>query len=229
MTWFYQTGGAPTELVPAVTWRDMERTIRVAVFDLGNVLIEWDRRLLYRSLFPTEVELTRFLDTVYTLEANERLDRGQSLHDFTAEMAATNPAYAHEVLALRERWIETIGEVNDDVVTILRELRDGGVPVYALSNWNADTFAMVEPKHDFLQWFDGLVISGREGLVKPERAIFDLLAERYGIRLAEAVFIDDSPANVEGARAAGMDAVLFTDAATLRDELTARRLLACSY
>jgi 2-haloacid dehalogenase len=207
----------------------MERTIRVAVFDLGNVLIEWDRRLLYRSMFATDDALERFLDSVYTLEANERLDRGQSLHDFTAELAAANPAYAREVLALRERWIETIGAVNDDVVMILSELRGGGVPVYALSNWNADTFALVEPQHEFLRWFDGIVISGREGLVKPEHAIFELLAARYGFGLAEALFIDDSPANVEGARAAGMDAVLFTDAATLRNDLAARRLLACSY
>ena len=207
----------------------MERIIRVAVFDLGNVLIEWDRRLLYRSMFATDDALAHFLDSVYTVEANERLDRGQSLHDFTAELAAANPDYAHEVLALRERWIETIGAVNDDVVSILRELRDGGVPVYALSNWNADTFELVEPAHDFLRWFDGLVISGREGLVKPERAIFDLLADRYGFGLAEAVFIDDAPANIAGARAAGMDAVLFTDAATLRDDLVARRLLPGAY
>ena len=166
-----------------------------------------------------------FLDSVYTLEANERFDRGQSLHDFTAELAAAHPTYAREVLALRERWIETIGAVNEDVVAILRELRDSGVPVYALSNWNADTFALVEPLHPFLGWFDGLVISGREGLVKPEAAIFELLADRYGFALGDALFIDDSRANVDGARSAGMDAVVFDDAATLRDDLVSRRLL----
>lgn len=203
----------------------MEHAIGVVVFDLGNVLIEWDRCLLYRPMFRNEEALAFFLDSVYTLEANERFDRGQSLHDFTAELAAANPSYAREVLALRERWIETIGAVNEDVVAILRELRDAGVPVYALSNWNADTFALVEPLHPFLGWFDGLVISGREGLVKPEPAIFELLADRYGFALGDALFIDDSRANVDGARSAGMDAVLFDDAATLRDDLVSRRLL----
>jgi HAD superfamily hydrolase (TIGR01509 family) len=203
----------------------MEHAIRVVVFDLGNVLIEWDRGLLYRPMFPNEETLSYFLDSVYTLEANERFDRGQSLHDFTAELAAAHPTYAREVLALRDRWIETIGAVNEDVVAILRELRDAGVPVYALSNWNADTFALVEPLHPFLGWFDGLVISGREGLVKPEPAIFELLADRYGFALGDALFIDDSRVNVDGARSAGMDAVVFDDAATLRGDLVSRRLL----
>lgn len=203
----------------------MERSIRVVAFDLGNVLIEWDRRLLYRSMFATDDALAHFLDEVYTLEANERFDRGLSLHDFTAELAAAHPAYAREVLALRDRWIETIGAVNQDVVAILGELRDRAVPLYALSNWNADTFALIEPKHDFLGWFDGLVISGREGLVKPEPAIFELLADRYNFALDEALFIDDSRANVDGARAVGMDAVVFSDAARLRRELVTRGLL----
>jgi 2-haloacid dehalogenase len=203
----------------------MERAIRVVVFDLGNVLIEWDRRLLYRSMFTTDEALDHFLHAVYTLEANERFDRGQSLHDFTAELAVAHPVHASEVLALRDRWIETIGAVDEAVVAILRELRDKGVPLYALSNWNADTFALVEPHHEFLRWFDGIVISGREGLIKPEPEIYALLAARHGFALTDALFIDDSTANVEGARTVGMDAVVFVDAATLRDELVARSLL----
>lgn len=203
----------------------MRGDVSVVVFDLGNVLITWDRRLLYRPMFATEAELERFLADVYSMEANERFDRGQPLEAFTAELAAAHPAYAREVLALRDRWIETIGAVDEAVVAILRELRDKGVPVYALSNWNADTFALVEPQHEFLQWFDGIVISGREGLVKPEAAIFELLALRHGFALDEALFVDDAPANVDGARAVGMDAVQFTDAGTLRRELVVRRLL----
>jgi 2-haloacid dehalogenase len=198
---------------------------RVVVFDLGNVLITWDRRLLYRSFFPNEEELEHFLDEVYSLEANERFDRGQSLHEFTAELAAAHPRFAAEVLALRERWIETIGPVIEDCVAIVAELRAGGIPLYALSNWNADTFALVEPHHEFLAWFDGVMISGREGLVKPEPAIYERLCARYGFAPCQAVFVDDSPANVAGAAAAGMDAVRFTTAAALRADFVARRLL----
>lgn len=197
----------------------------VVVFDLGNVLITWDRRLLYRQLFASEDELERFLADVYSMEANERFDRGQPLHEFTAELAAAHPHHADAVLALRDRWIETIGPVIDGSVAILRELVDRGVRCFALSNWNAETFALVEPRHEFFDWFDGIVISGREGVVKPDPEIYRILCERHGFAPGEALFVDDSPANVAGARAVGMDAVCFTDPARLRDDLVARGLL----
>lgn len=198
----------------------------VVVFDLGNVLITWDRRLLYRRIFTTEDALERFLDEVYTMEANERFDRGQPLDEFTAELAAAHPEHADAVLALRDRWIETIGPVIDGTVEILRELLACGVRCYALSNWNAGTYALVEPHHEFLGWFDGVVLSGREGLIKPEPAIYRVLCERYGFAPGDAVFVDDAPKNVEAARAVGMDAVHFTGPALLREALVARGLLA---
>jgi 2-haloacid dehalogenase len=198
---------------------------RVVVFDLGNVLITWDRRLLYRKLFADDADLEYFLASVYSLEANERFDRGQSLDEFTASLAAAHPAYAREVLALRSRWIETIGPAIEGTVGVLAELRSRDVPLYALSNWNAETFALVEPRYEFLRWFRGVVISGREGLVKPEPAIYHVLCDRYGFAPELAVFVDDSPANVSAACAIGMDAVLFTDAEALRAELVARDVL----
>ena len=203
----------------------MQGGVRVVVFDLGNVVITWDRRLLYRSMFAAEEDLERFLTEVYSLEANERFDRGQSLDDFTAELAALHPRYTDEVMALRERWVETIGPVIDGSVAILAELRARGVPIYALSNWNAETFALVEPRHEFLRWFDGIVISGREGVVKPEPEIYRVLCARHGFAPREALFVDDSVVNVDGARAVGMDAVHFTGSDALRGALVARGLL----
>ena len=203
----------------------MRGDVSVVVFDLGNVLITWDRRLLYRSMFATEAELDRFLADVYSMEANESFDRGQPLDAFTAELAAAHPTYAREVLALRDRWIETIGPVIDGTVVLLRELVERGVRCVALSNWNAETFALVEPHHEFFGWFDGIVISGREGVCKPAPEIFERCAARYGFRPADALFVDDAPANVAGARAVDMDAVLFTTPDALRADLTARGLL----
>jgi 2-haloacid dehalogenase len=203
----------------------MVRRPSVVVFDLGNVLITWDRRLLYREMFAAEEELERFLTDVYSMAANERFDRGQPLDEFTAELAAAHPRYEREVLALRDRWIDTIGPVIDGSVEILAELRAAGVPCFALSNWNAETFALVEPRHEFFRWFDGIVISGREGICKPAPEIYERCCARHGFAPADALFIDDAPANVAGARAVGMDAVHFTDPALLRADLVARGLL----
>ena len=203
----------------------MATPVCVAVFDLGNVLITWDRRLLYGPMFASPVELEHFLTEVYSLEVNERFDRGQSLSAFTEQLALEHPRYAEQIFALRERWIETVGPVIAGTVAILAELRDARVPLYALSNWNADTFALVEPRHEFLQWFDGVVLSGREGLVKPEPAIYELLCARYGFAPHEALFIDDTAANVDAARAIGMKAELFTTPEKLRAALMTRGLL----
>lgn len=198
---------------------------RAVVFDLGNVCITWDRRLLYRPMFADDAALEHFLTEVYSMEANERFDRGQPLAEFTAELAARHPGYATEVLALRDRWIETIGPVIDGTIALLAELRVAGVPLYALSNWNAETFALVEPNHEFFGWFAGTVISGREGITKPDPAIYRLVCDRYGFAPQHALFVDDSPVNVAAALAVGMDAVHFTDPPALRSALVARGLL----
>ena len=195
------------------------------VFDLGNVLIHWDRRLLYASLFSDPAELEHFLEEVYTLEANERLDRGESLADFCASLAAEHPGYAAEILTLADRWIETMGPAIDGTVEILRELRADGVACFALSNWNADTYAMVEDIHEFLGWFDGVVLSGREGITKPDPEIYRRLLEHHALDAESVFFVDDSPVNVDAARRLGMDAELFTGADDLRLALQARGLL----
>lgn len=198
---------------------------QTVVFDLGNVLITWDRRLLYEQLIDDPDELQHFLDHVLTLEENAVLDRGTPLADMTADLARRHPDHHELIGAFGRRWPETLGPVIDGSVALLGELTAGDVRCFALSNWGADTFAMIEDRYEFLSWFDGLVISGREGMVKPEPEIFELLCERHDVVPGRAVFIDDSPANVAAAAALGFDTVHFTDPASLRAELEQRDLL----
>lgn len=189
------------------------------VFDLGNVLVRWDRRLLYEQLIDDPVELDRFLDEVLTLDVNAELDRGTPLREVTAALAERFPAERVLIEAFAERWTETLGEVLTDTVALLEELRGLPVTLLALSNWGRDTFAMAEPELPFLRHFDGIVISGREGVVKPEPAIFELLCSRHQVVPERAVFIDDSAANVATAGRLGFHTVHFADAARCRDEL----------
>lgn len=200
-------------------------TARVVVFDLGNVLVRWDRRFLYEQVIADPVELDWFLDNVLTLEENAVLDRGTSLHEMTADLARRHPDHAELVLVFRDRWIETMGGVIDGSLQLLRALVARGVPCFALSNWGRDTFALVESGFDWLELFDGVVISGREGVTKPDPAIFELLCERHGIDPAEALFIDDSPANIDTAAALGFATHQFVDPGSLQQELEARALL----
>ncbi|NNC79776.1 MAG: HAD family phosphatase [Acidimicrobiales bacterium] len=200
-------------------------SVSVVVFDLGNVLITWDRALLFGQLIGDPDELNYFLDNVFTLEANQALDRGMPLPEVTARIAAAHPEHADTINELASRWRETLGGPIEESVTILRELKARQVPLYALSNWGADTFGMIQHEFDFLEEFDGLVISGREGVIKPEAEIFAIMCERHGFEPADAVFIDDSAANISAAEALGFDSLLFRSAGELREQLLERGLL----
>lgn len=191
------------------------------MFDLGNVLIEWDRRFLFEKLIPDSVELDRFLDEVLTLDVNADLDRGIALADVTAALVAAHPADRTLIEAFRDRWPETLGAVHTGTVEILDELAETGVRLFALSNWGRDTFLMAEPRLPFLARFDGVVISGREGVVKPEPAIFELLCSRHGVVADAAVFIDDSPVNTQAAARLGFHTVRFISPEQCRAELIA--------
>lgn len=195
------------------------------IFDLGNVLIEWDRRNLYQKLISDPVELDAFLDGVFTMEDNAELDRGRPVHEVAQEVARRHPDQHDLVMAFADRWKETLGDVITGSVQILRDLSEQGVTLLALSNWGKDTFASIEADYEFFSLFDGMVISGREGCVKPGRKIFDVMCNRYDVKPSGAVFIDDSSANVVTAMTLGFDALLFEQPAMLRQQLIYRQLL----
>ena len=195
------------------------------VFDLGGVLIDWDPRYLYRKLLADEAAVEEFLATVCTPEWNAEQDRGRPFAEAVAELVERHPAHAAAIAAYHERWTEMLGGEVPGTVAVLAELRAAGVPLYALSNWSAETFRLTRGRFPFLEWFDGLVVSGEERVAKPDRRIFELLLERFGLVPAATVFVDDSPANVTAARDLGIDAVRFRDAGGLRRDLAARGLL----
>ena len=193
--------------------------IDCVIFDLGNVLVEWDRRNLFEKLISDPDELDRFLDEVLTLEVNADLDRGVPLADVTGALARAHPGDRSLIEAFRDRWIETLGEIMYESVKILDELAATRVTLLALTNWGRDTFLVAEPHLPFLDRFHGLVISGREGVVKPDPAIFELLCERYDVTPERAVFVDDGATNIAAAAAIGFHTVQFRSADQCRSEL----------
>ena len=195
------------------------------VFDLGGVLIDWDPRHLYRKLLADEAAVEEFLATVCTPEWNAEQDRGRPFAEGVAELVERHPAHAAAITAYHERWTEMLGGEIPGTVAVLAELRAAGVPLYALSNWSAETFRLTRGRFPFLEWFDGLVVSGEEGVTKPDRRIFELLIERFGLVPAATVFVDDSAANVTAARGLGLDAVRFRGVGGLRCDLAVRGLL----
>jgi 2-haloacid dehalogenase len=189
-----------------------------AVFDLGGVLIEWDPRLLFRTMMP-EDEVEAFLVEVEFWEWNARLDRGETFADTLGAHVARFPHRRELLEAYRGRFAETVGGEISGTVDVLRGLRDRGVRLLALTNWHAEHFEMSRQRFEFLSWFEGLVVSGQERMIKPDPRIFRLLIDRYGLDPGRTAYVDDAPANVAAAAAAGLRAVLFTDPASLRADL----------
>jgi 2-haloacid dehalogenase len=203
----------------------MSLATKAVVFDLGGVLIEWDPRHLYRKLLADEAAVEEFLATVCTPEWNAELDRGRPFAEGVAELVERHPEHAAAIAAYHERWPEMVAGDIPGTVEVLAELRAAGVPLYALTNWSAETFAITRGRFEFLEWFDGLLVSGEERVTKPDPAIFQLLLDRFGLDPTATVFVDDSEANVAAARRLGFDAIRFTGHEELRRELVARRLL----
>lgn len=196
------------------------------IFDLGGVLIDWNPRYMYRSLFPDDEEgMEWFLTNVTTQEWNEQQDLGRDWDEGLGVLIAEHPDRAELIHAYRERWLEMLGGAHEETLEILVALRAAAVPLYALTNWSADTFALARDRFPFLGWFRGIVVSGQEHLIKPDERIFRLLLERFNLESGATLFIDDNRVNVEQARQMGIDAIHFTNAVDLRSALVERDLL----
>ncbi|MDO9708142.1 HAD family hydrolase [Paracraurococcus lichenis] len=196
------------------------------VFDLGGVLVDWDPRHLYRKLFPgDEAGMERFLAEVCTGAWNLEQDAGRSWTEGTALLKAQHPEMAELIDAYHRRWPEMLAGPIEGTVEVLRDLRDRGVPLYALTNWSQETFPVALERFDFMAWFRGIIVSGAERLVKPDPRIYHLLVDRHGLRPEEIVFIDDKPRNAEAATALGMHGLTFTTPERLRVDLAALGLL----
>jgi len=198
----------------------------VVVFDVGGVLLQWDPRHLYRKLFAgDDAAMEHFLGNVCTEEWNERQDAGRTFADAAAELLPAHADKAHLIHAFGRRFDEMIPGAIEETVDILRELKRAGVPLYAVTNWSAETFPSAQKRFDFLAEFDGIVVSGEEGVIKPDPRIFRILLDRYDIPAHAAVFIDDNPANAEAATNLGIHGIHFRSPQQLRRELVELGLL----
>lgn len=197
------------------------RAITTVVFDLGGVLIDWNPRYLYRELFgDDEAGMERFLAEVCHAGWNERQDAGRTWAEAVAEAAALHPAHESHIRAYHERWSEMLAGPIHGTVAILEELRGTPLRLLALTNWSAETFPIAQQRYSFLQYFEGILVSGHERLAKPDPAIYRLLIQRYQLDAATTLFIDDVPRNVQAAIGVGLQGVQFSDPGQLRRDLS---------
>jgi 2-haloacid dehalogenase len=193
--------------------------VEAVVFDVGGVLLDWNPRHLYRKLFADEAEMEWFLAEVCSPAWHVPHDWGVSTAASCAELVSSYPQFSELIWAWSTRSEEMIGGVDAGSVEILRAVRETGLPCYALTNMEAETYPLRLERFPFLSWFDGTVVSGREGVAKPDLAIFTRLLDRFGLEPRTTLMIDDTNENLETARTLGIQTALFRSSRQLRAEL----------
>ena len=194
--------------------------IETVIFDLGGVLIDWEPRRLFRKIFDDEEEMEYFLNNICTPDWNVQQDKGRPLADATQLLVDQFPKYTSQIEAFYGRWEEMLGGAIQPTVDILNELVEAKTHrIYALTNWSAETFPVALRDYSFLQLFEGILVSGDEKMIKPQREIYELICQRYDIEPTTAIFIDDSLKNIKGCEEYGMIGIHFKSGEGLRREL----------
>ncbi len=194
--------------------------IKAIIWDLGNVLIDWNPKYVFEELIPDELKRAHFFDHICTMEWNENQDAGYPIQQATEELVALHPEWREYIEAYYGRWKEMLGGPIDDTVTLFRQLKEQGrYQFYALTNWSHETFPVALERYDFLHLFDGRVVSGEEKLRKPDPRFYQLLLQRYQLNPEEVLFIDDNLRNVQAAEALGIRSIRFESPVQLKATL----------
>lgn len=189
------------------------------IFDIGNVLLDWDARRVYRPLGLSDDEIAAFFERVNFFDWNLEQDRGRTFADGVEVLAQQFPEDRELIARYDTHWIDFVCGPIQGTVDILNTLVQSGVPVHAITNFSAEKYPGEVERWPFLGQFGITIVSGDEMVVKPNPAIYQICLERAGLKAERTVFIDDSPKNVEGARAVGMNAIHFTSPSDLREAL----------
>lgn len=203
----------------------MARRASIVLFDIGNVLIDWNPTVLFEELIPDPEERRHFHEVICPREWWVQHDAGATFEEIAEPVCERFPDARHLVWAWHNRYLELMPGIIEGSVQILKELKDNGTRINALTNWAADKFQIARKKYDFLSLFDDVVVSGEVGMIKPDPAIFRLALDRMQTNAGNVLFIDDHAPNVEAAAALGFMTHQFSGPDELREVLAKHGLL----
>lgn len=198
--------------------------VKAVVFDIGNVLIEWQPERFFDSVIGPERRAAMFA-AIDLHGINDAVDRGSNFRDTIYAAADANPEWHDEVRIWHDRWIEMASPAIDHSVRLLRALRSKGVPVFALTNFGIQTFEIAEPVYPFLGEFDRRYISGHMGVIKPDAEIYQMVEDDCGVAPSALLFTDDRIDNINAANARGWQTHLFEGPQGWAERLVAAGLL----
>lgn len=193
--------------------------IKNIIFDFGGVLLDWNPRYLYKSYFNNDGEMEHFLADICNGEWNIRQDAGRPFAEAVKELQAKFPEYAEAIQMYDDDWEKMLKCELPESIDLLKELKFMGYGIYGLTNWSAEKIGYAFANYSFFSLFDGIVVSGVEKVVKPDRKIYEILLERYSLKPGECVFIDDNQDNVDMAKVLGINAIRFDNIGNVKEHL----------
>ena len=193
--------------------------IKNIIFDFGGVLLDWNPRYLYKSYFNNDEEMEHFLADICNGEWNIRQDAGRPFAEAVKELQAKFPDYAEAIQMYDDDWEKMLKCELPESIDLLKELKFMGYGIYGLTNWSAEKIGYAFANYSFFSLFDGIVVSGVEKVVKPDRKIYEILLERYSLKPGECVFIDDNQDNVDMAKVLGINAIRFDNIGNVKEHL----------
>lgn len=185
--------------------------IKNVVFDFGGVLLDWNPRYFYSDVFNDDEKMEFFIQNIVTTKWNSQMDRGRTFEECMQELSKEHEEYKDQIMLYRKGWEKMLkGEISSGLKVLNAVLNSKKYKVYGLTNWSAETFPYAYNKYTFLQKFEGIVVSGEEKMIKPEKGIYQTLLERYNLKPEETFFMDDNKDNVAMAKSRGIQALVFT-------------------
>lgn len=208
----------------AMTAHQLKSKIENIIFDFGGVLVDWNPRYLYADYFQTEDDMEFFLQNICTGQWNEEQDRGRPLAEATDLLVKQFPDHEMLIRLFYGRWEMMLGGEISGTVELLYALKKK-FDLYGLTNWSAETISIAYERFQFFNALDGIVVSGVEKIIKPDKRLFQILLQRYDLVAAKSLFIDDNINNIIAANELGFQTIHFQNPAQLRMALSEMGLL----
>ncbi|MCM1178521.1 MAG: HAD family phosphatase [Clostridium sp.] len=190
--------------------------IKNIIFDFGGVLLDWNPHYVFDPYFGNTEKAQWFIDNICTPQWNAALDAGKPFSEGVKELIAVHPEWEKEIRMYHTEWLKMMGGQIEGMYEIVKGLKDNGYRLFGLTNWAAETFALVRDTYPVLSLLEGIVVSGEEKMIKPDPEIYRILLDRYGLKAEECVFIDDTLRNTKAAEALGIKGIHLTS----KDQLT---------
>ena len=189
------------------------------VFDFGGVLVNWNPRYLYKDHFQNDEEMEHFLKNICTDEWNLEQDRGRTLMEGTVLLQNKFPEFHSMIQLFYDKWDTMLKSDIPETVSLLYKLKTK-YKIYGLTNWSAETISIAYDRFPFFKEFDGIVVSGKEKMIKPNKQIYHLLLDRYNLKAENTIFIDDNMDNIRAAEEIGLQGIHFESPSQLETRLS---------